>query len=308
MNPSACITGASGFIGSHLVRHLRRAGWLTATVRARPTGGLPSGKRDSTMAGKVVFHCAGIAHRYADLREQMAANRDLTLRLYAQAARSEAVGFVFLSTSKVLGDESDQPLGIDARRRPCGPYAESKAVAEEALVAAGRRFGLPLAIVRPPLVYGPGVKAGFRTLLKAIQLGLPLPLGSATARRSYVSVANLTSALASIGASFERFAESRIWHVADDEDVAAAALCRTLAAHFGQSARLVPVPRSAFDVAARLGGDILAMRINNLFVPSRLDDQALRRHLGWSPPQTQVAALEEAVRWFQAPEGVRYDA
>ena len=260
------------------------------------------------MAGKVVFHCGGIAHRHADLREQMAANRDLTLRLYAQAARSGAVGFVFLSTSKVLGDESDEPLGINARRCPSGPYAESKAAAEEALVAAGRRFGLPLAIVRPPLVYGPGVKAGFRTLLKAIQLGLPLPLGAATAPRSYVSVSNLTSALASIGTSFERLPESRIWHVADDEDVAAATLCRTLAAHFGQSARLVPVPRRAFEAAARLGGDVLAARINNLFAPCRLDTRALRRHLGWSPPQTQDAALEETARWFQAPEGVRYDA
>ena len=308
MNPSACITGASGFIGSHLVRHLRRAGWRTAAIRVRQADQLPSGKRDSAMAGKVVFHCAGIAHRHAELREQMAANRDLTLRLYAQAARSEAIGFVFLSTSKVLGDESEEPLGIDARRRPCGPYAESKAAAEEALVAAFRRFGLPLAIVRPPLVYGPGVKAGFRTLLKAIQLGVPLPLGSATARRSYVSVANLTSALASIGTSFERFAESRIWHVADDEDVAATTLCRILAVYFGQSARLVPVPRSVFDFAARLGGDAFATRINNLFAPCRLDAQALRQHLGWSPPQTQVAALEEAVRWFQAPEGVRYDA
>ena len=308
MNPSACITGASGFIGSHLVRHLRRTGWRTDAIRVRPADQLPSGKRDSAMAGKVVFHCGGIAHRHADLREQMAANRDLTLRLYAQAARSDAIGFVFLSTSKVLGDESEQPLGIEAPRRPCGPYAESKAAAEEALVAADRRFGLPLAIVRPPLVYGPGVKAGFRTLLKAIQLGLPLPLGSATARRSYVSVANLTSALASIGAAFKGLPESRIWHVADDEDIAAATLCRALAPHFGRSARLVPVPRSAFDVAARLGGDILATRINNLFVPSRLDDQALRRHLGWSPPQTQGAALEETVRWFQAPEGVRYDA
>ncbi len=308
MNPSACITGASGFIGSHLVRHLRRTGWRTDAIRVRPADGSALDKHDGAMAGKVVFHCAGIAHRHADLSEQMAANRDLTLRLYAQAARSDAVGFVFLSTSKVLGDESDQPLGIDAWRRPCGPYAESKAAAEEALVAAGRRFELPLAIVRPPLVYGPGVKAGFRTLLKATQLGVPLPLGSATARRSYVSVANLTSALASIGASFERFAESRIWHVADDEDVAATTLCRILAVYFGQSARLVPVPRSVFDFAARLGGDAFATRINNLFAPCRLDAQALRQHLGWSPPQTQVAALEEAVRWFQAPEGVRYDA
>lgn len=302
MNQSAYITGANGFIGSHLVRDLQRTGWQVATLRARPNdqphAASNANRYDAAMAGKVVFHLGGIAHRRAGLRELMAANRDLTVQLYEQAARTGAVGFVFLSTSKVLGDGSVEPLDIDAPPRPTGPYAESKAAAEAALAAAHRRFHLPLALVRPPLVYGPGVKAKFRALLKAIQLGLPLPLATATARRSYVSVANLTSALATIGASFERLADNRTWHVADGDDIATAALCRALGEHLGRGARLFPVPQSAFEGTVRLSGGVLSKSIASLFEPCPLDPQALRASLGWSPPQALDAALKETALWF----------
>ena len=301
MNQSAHITGANGFVGSHLVRHLRRTGWQATTTRARPNGHRQAGanwRNDTAMAGKIVFHLGGIAHRRASLSELMAANRDLALQLYEQAARDGAAGFLFLSSSKVLGDGSAEPLGINAPPRPVGPYAESKAAAEEALAAAHRRVQLPLAIVRPPLVYGPGVKANFRALLQAIQLGLPLPLASATAPRSYVSVANLTSALAIIGATQDGLADRRIWHVTDGQAIAAAALCQTLGKHLGRNATLVPVPRNALDSAVRASGGALSNSIASLFDPCRLDDQALRESLGWSPPQGQTDALKETARWF----------
>lgn len=301
MNQSARITGANGFVGSHLVRHLRRTGWQATTMRARSNGRRPMAnwrRNGATMAGTVVFHLGGIAHRRASLSELMAANRDLALQLYEHAARDGAAGFLFLSSGKVLGDGSPEPLGVDAPPRPVGPYAESKAAAEEALTAAHRRLHLPLAIVRPPLVYGPGVKANFRALLQAIQLGLPLPLAAATAPRSYVSVTNLTSALAMIGASLEGLADRRTWHVTDGEAIAATTLCRTLGKHLGRNATLLPVPRNALDSAIRASGGALSNGIASLFDPCRLDDQALRESLGWSPPQSQAAALEETARWF----------
>ena len=152
---SAWITGASGFVGRQLSGHLRRTGWQVATARLRhgEYAALPK-------AGDVVFHAAALAHRRGHaLPAFMGANCELALDLYQQASDAGAAGFVFLSTAKVLGESSagtEAALPIDAPRRPHGPYAESKAAAEERLLAAWRQRRLALAIVRPPLVYGPG--------------------------------------------------------------------------------------------------------------------------------------------------------
>ena len=304
MNQSALVTGASGFIGSHLVRHLQRTGWRVGTVRARQ-GAFDATPASADFAGRVVFHLGGIAHRQARIQDQMAANRDLTRILYEWAAKTEALGFVFVSTSKVLGDSSSVPLGLHAPRRPQSAYAESKAAAETALLAAHRRHRLPLAIARPPLVYGPGVKANLRSLLRALARGIPLPLASATAPRSYVSVGNLTSALAAIGATLAHTSKAEIWHVADGNDISTAALCRVLASHLGRSARLFPAPRSVFSAASRCSAGIGLSRglVASLFDPFRLDGSALRERLDWQPAESQDAALKVTAQWLERTQG-----
>ena len=248
-----------------------------------------------------LFHLGGIAHRRAGIQRQMAANRDLACDLYEWAARAGALGFVFVSTSKVLGESSPAPLSVHAPRRPCGAYAQSKAAAETALLAAHRRHGLPLAIVRPPLVYGPGVKANFRLLLQALARGAPLPLASATSRRSYIAIGNLTNALAAIGASLARPASAAIWHVTDGNSLSTAALCGILAGHLGRGARLFPVPRSAFAAASRLSNGLGLPRslVASLFDPLCLDDSAFRARFSWAPPETQDAALKATAHWFR---------
>ena len=305
MNQNALVTGASGFIGSHLVRHLQRTGWRVGTVRARLREGSEATPEPADVAGRVVFHLGGIAHRQARIQDQMAANRDLTDGLYDWAAKADAQGFVFVSTSKVLGDSSTAPLGPHAPRRPQGAYAESKAAAETALLAAHRRHGLPLAIVRPPLVYGPGVKANLGLLLRALAHGIPLPLASATAPRSYVSVAGLTSALAAIGAALRHRADPEIWHVTDGNDVSTAALCRTLAGHLGRNARLFPMPRRTFAAASRCSDGLGLSRglVASLFDPFRLDDSALLERLRWRPGESQDAALKATAQWFRRTQG-----
>ena len=168
----------------------------------------------------------------------------------------------------------------------------SKAAAEEGLLAVHRRRRLPLAIVRPPLVYGPGVKANFRALLRALSLGLPMPLADARALRSFVAVDNLVNALGLVGARLAT-GEVRIWHVADDRDIDVATLCRTIAARMARDARLWHLPPSLLDLARRgLGA--------SLFEPFRLDASTLRESLGWMAPQSQNAALDETVRWWTA--------
>ena len=282
---SAWIAGASGFIGRRLVCHLRRTGWQVGTARLRP--GQSTARPE---AGDVVFLAAGLAHsRRHGLSALMAANCGLALDVYQRASEAGAAGFVFLSTAKVLGERSERPLSVDAPRRPVGPYAGSKAAAEERLLAAYRRRKLPLAIVRSPLVYGAGVKANFRTLLGALTLGLPLPVADAEGLRSFVSVGNLADALGTVGAKLH--AGATIWHVADGQDMDVATLCRAIAAKMERDARLLHLPAALLDIARRGRGA-------SIFEPLRLDGSALREGLGWAPPQSRDAALDETVRWW----------
>ena len=291
---SAWITGASGFVGRQLSGHLRRTGWQVATARLRhgEYTALPK-------AGDVVFHAGALAHRRGDaLPAFMGANCELALDLYQQASDAGAAGFVFLSTAKVLGESSagtEAALPIDAPRRPHGPYAESKAAAEERLLAAWRQRRLALAIVRPPLVYGPGVRANFRALLKAVALGLPLPLAAARAPRSLVSVANLVDALGMIGGALDAY-QHGIWHVTDGQDIDVATLCHTLARHLGRKAKLWRLPPALLHVARRTRG--LAALGASIHDPFLLDDSALRSSLAWTAPQSLDAALEETARWW----------
>lgn len=295
--PSAWITGASGFVGRHLVERLQRAGWSVTQARVR------ADSTETPAAGDVVFHLGGIAHQRAvGAAAMMAANRDLTVDLYRRSQLAGCQGFVFLSTSKVLGDGGETPFTTDSPRRPRGIYAESKAQAEERLLTMSEGGGPPLAIVRPPLVYGAGAKANFKRLLQGIAAGVPLPLANATAKRSFVAVANLVDALATIGAGFRRQDGARIWHVADGEDIDVATLCRRLGEKLGRPARLWPLPRSVFDVAARTSGGfgISESLVASLFEPFQLDDSALRKALDWSPPQTLDAALQDVADWFSS--------
>ena len=292
----AWVTGAGGFLGGHLTPALRRAGWRVVAAAAR-AGRAP---RPPPQPGDVVFHLAGIAHRGAVAGEHMAANCALALDLYRQAHAAGARGFVFVSTSKVLGDASPTALGGAAPRRPQGAYAASKAAAEEGLLAH-RQPALPLAIVRPPLIYGPGVKGNLRRLLWALAHGLPLPLALARGRRSFVSARNLAAALAVLGADPAR--SDGIWHVVDGEDVDCAALCRRLASHLGRRARLVPASPALFAAALRLVPGLrsdAAGLAASTFGPLRLDGSAFRRAFAWQPPATLDEGLAELGRWYLA--------
>lgn len=289
--PEAWIDGASGFLGTHLSALLVARGWDVTAASVRP------GSPAAIPADATVFHLAGLAHDggRGGGEAMMRINRDLTLSLQRKAAAAGARAFVFVSSAAVLGDGRVEPAAPDARPRPAGAYAESKAAAEAALLASAA--SLPLAIVRPPLVHGTGVKANLLRVLGWLGRGRPFPAARNAGLRSLVSAANLASALEAIARATPGQRRPRIWHVTDGEDVAFPELCRRLCRALGVRARQWPVPAPLASLAAaRLGRG----SGSNPFSALRLDDSELRGELGWAPVETLDESLARMANWFRA--------
>ncbi len=220
-----------------------------------------------------------------------------TERLALAAAETGVRRFVFLSTVKVHGEatgaraftESDPPLPQDA-------YARSKWEAEQALRRIGARTGMEVVILRPPLVYGPGVKANFFSLLQAIARGLPLPIGAIDNRRSLIFVGNLADAI--VKCIEHPAAAGGTFLVRDGEDLSTPELARRLARALDVRPRLLSVPPSWLSFGGWLTGrrDAVDRLIGSLAV----DDSKIRAALGWGPPYTLDEGLAATARWFLA--------
>ncbi len=298
------VTGASGFIGQHLVSHLRQAGaevvvglpWQTADI-----GPLLSQHKVAQ-----VVHLAGMAHGQVAASAQAQlhqVNAVATAEFYRQCQTAGVEAFVWLSSIKVLAETSAQPLAVGAPVAPTGVYAQSKAAGEamlwQAHAAEGAARdtepnpspGTKLVIVRPPLVYGPGVGANFYQLLVWAKRGWPLPLGGATAPRSMVGVGNLVHLIhRGLGAS------TGTYHVSDGDDWSVAKLLRFCAEQMATPSRLVSLPNPLLIAATRLLGraDVAA----RLLQPLRVDIAATQSSLGWQPPYSVAQQVEETVQWF----------
>lgn len=253
------VTGASGFIGGHLATALASAGHEL---------------RPSVEGCDAVVHLANIAHTAASPRELHRVNVEGTLALAQAAAASGAGRFVYLSSAKAAA--------------PADAYGQAKRIAEQGLVATA---GLEPVILRPPLVYGPRVKANFLALMRAIDRGWPLPLASVRNRRSLVYVGNLCDAILRCLADAPA---GRIYTVSDGAPVSTPALCRALATALGRRARLLPFPPGLLRLwpgAARL--------VDSLEV----DDRALREELNWRAPFSFEEGLRHTAEWYRAPGG-----
>jgi nucleoside-diphosphate-sugar epimerase len=313
---SILVTGASGFVGRALCPVLRAAGYRVAiTTREKAAvQGLdvddvhvtsPLGPRTDwrpALGGvQAVVHLAARVHVMDDTADaaqrHRQANTEGTLRL-AEAAGAAGVGrFVFLSTVKVNGErtaaapfrESDTPA-------PADPYAVSKSEAETGLAAIARRTGLEAVILRPPLVYGPGVGGNFLALLKVCQARTPLPLAGAANRRSLIFVGNLADAI--VGCLDHPAAVGETYLLSDGEDVSTAELVRHTAQALGRPARLFSMPGGILRLAGSAVGKsaTVARLLDSLVV----DDGKIRRQLGWTPPFTLTQGLSETAAWFQA--------
>jgi UDP-glucose 4-epimerase len=311
------VSGANGFIGRAVSAAMADAGHdVTALVRR--TGGceprarellIPDDDFASLAAGNpplgrcdVLVHLAARVHVMHDdatdpLADYRAANVQGTLNVAAAALQAGVRRIVFVSSVKALGEtEPGRPWREDDRPMPTDPYGMSKLEAEAAITAFGRRHGVEVVVLRPPLVYGPGVRANFLSLLKAVERGIPLPFGTIDARRSMVYVGNLADAIRCV-ATWPGPLDG-VFHVTDGEDLTVSETIRTMAHALGRSARLLPVPVSWLRALGTITGR--TAQIERLTSPLRLDSARLTQELGWKPPSTVAAGLAETVRAFTA--------
>jgi nucleoside-diphosphate-sugar epimerase len=304
------VTGASGFIGHALSatlaeralhRALRRsASQPKANDRVVGDIGPDTDWRTALQGIACVVHLAARTHV---LDEQSAGalaayqhiNVDATRHLAQQAAAAGVRRFVFLSSIKVNGETTDtHPFTRDDTPKPLDVYGISKREAEDTLRRIGVDTGMEIVILRPPLVYGPGVKGNFLRLLQAVARGLPLPLASVHNQRSLVYVGNLVDAI--IACMDSPAAPGKTYLVSDGEDVSTPALIRKLAAALGKPSRLLPCPPELLHFgAALLGKRAAAMRLTGSLT---VNSSHLREDLGWQPRYSLDQGLKATAQWY----------
>jgi nucleoside-diphosphate-sugar epimerase len=295
------VTGASGFIGRHLVQALAARGEaVTALVRRPPEPALPSGVPISGLddaraleGAEAVFHLAARVHVLRDdaadpLAEHRRVNTELTLRL-ARVAAEVSAHFVFTSSIAVYGlGSSPEPLTEATPAAPATPYGRSKLEAEEGLGRLEAEAGLKFTVLRPPLVYGPGNPGNMARLIRLVGSGLPLPLASLHNRRSLLYVGNLVDAL--LRCAGNPAAQGATYLVADSRELSTPELVREIAGALKRPARLLPFPPAVLGGAARLLGH--GADFERLAGSLILDCSKIRRELGWTPP----VSVEEGLR------------
>lgn len=311
------VTGASGFIGRYMVERLQREGipFCAAVRTPRPgiagaslavVGEIDGGTRwEAALEGiDTVVHIAGRAHAFgADTRGDFhRVNVEGTESLVRALAAAGGRRMVLLSTAKVHGEGSaGGPITERDAPAPADPYARSKLAAEDRVWAVAAETGIEAVVVRTVLVYGAGVKANFHSLLRAVDRGLPLPLGSVRNARSLIYAGNLADALLACATRAEAAGETFL--VSDGPAISTADLVRAIAHALGVRPRLLPVPPALIALGARAARrPEVAARLLGSF---EVDTGRIRSRLGWRPPVGLEQALAETAAWYRASVATR---
>jgi nucleoside-diphosphate-sugar epimerase len=309
------VTGAGGFIGRPLCRELfqrgyqvrgamRTHGQLSAAGETVTVGAIDASTNwaDALRGVDTVIHLAARVHVMKDkaadpLTEFLKVNLYGTANLAQQAVRAGVKRLVFASSIKVNGESTEaRPFAESDEPDPQDPYAVSKLQAEQVLQKISKETGLEVVIVRPPLVYGAGVKGNFLRLLAAIDKGIPLPLAGAHNLRSLVYVGNLVDAL--IACATRPAAAGQTYLVSDGEGVSTALLVEYIAKALGRSSRAFYFPPGMIRAAAAMLGR--AEQMDRLFGSLRVNDHKIRSELGWAPPYTLEQGLRATAEWFRS--------
>jgi nucleoside-diphosphate-sugar epimerase len=313
------LTGATGFVGQHLVSALiQRNLPYKIAVRNQPTNFAHSscinvGDTNAHTAWSQalegvtdVIHLAARVHitqetstdAYAAFR---AVNTEGTLNLARQAAAAGVRRFVFLSSIKVNGEGSPRAYLETDTTAPKDAYAVSKGEAEQGLWKISAETGMEIVILRIPLVYGPGVGANFLQLLKAVNKAWPLPLGGIHNQRSLLYVGNLVDAI--VVALRHPDAANKLYLLSDGQDVSTTELIELMAQVLHKSSRLLSVPQGMLRLVAGLMGKSSA--VDRLFGSLFLDSSKFQQELSWVPPFSMQQGLAETVQWFLNPQANR---
>ena len=310
------VTGPTGFVGSALLRSLAvdPQRQLVAATRSETSGQAPGitsvgvgdlGQSTNWQAAlhrvDAVVHLAARVHVIRDtvsdpLAEYRRVNVEGTLNLARQAAAAGAGRFVFVSSIKVNGESTPpgRPFQPADEAAPRDAYGTSKLEAEQGLRALAAQTGMSVVIVRPPLVYGPGVRANFLRLMTLIHRGMPLPLGALRNTRSLVSVWNLCDLIRAVVDTPSL--RSSVLMVSDGEDLSTSDLIRRIAKFMRRPARLFAAPVPLLQAAGRLTGK--TEQISRLCDSLTVDISATRHELNWTPPVQVDDALQRTVQWY----------
>jgi UDP-glucose 4-epimerase len=306
------VTGASGLVGRVLCAELFRRGYeVQGAVRLALAGVddfdqkiIPfiNGETDWSLAlsdMQTVIHLAARVHVMADKAENPLAefrriNTQGTLNLARQAAAAGVRRFVFVSSVKVNGEMTlpGHPFKADDAPAPLDAYGISKMEAEQGLHELAAKTGMEVVIIRPPLVYGPGVKANFAAMMRWLRRGVPLPLGAIDNRRSLVALDNLVDLI--VTCISHPAAANQTFLVSDGEDVSTTQLLRRMGQALGRPARLLPVPAGLLELGAALvGRRDMAQRLCGSL---QVDIEKTCQLLGWCPPLTLDEGLKKAAQ------------
>lgn len=320
---SLLVTGATGFVGSHLLPLLIGQGWhVNSAVRSNsdrlPLNAHPLrvGNIDGDTSWyhalqgiDTVIHLAARAHILHDNTPNPEAeffqiNTQGTANLVEQCIQAGVKHFIFISSIGAMASLSHQPLTEKSPCQPDTPYGRSKLQAEQALIDLASQSTMTWTILRPPLVYGPGNPGNMERLVKLAGLGLPLPFGLVHNRRSFIYVGNFVDAIATCLTHPQ--AKNQVFLVSDGQDLSTPQLIRKIAHHLGRPCKLLPIPPSLLKLASYLGDALqnLSQRpiplntstIERLLGSLVVDSSHIQTTLNWQPPFTLDQGLSKTLQ------------
>jgi nucleoside-diphosphate-sugar epimerase len=305
------ITGATGFVGKSLVPALidsgydvlcavsKQAEWLKAPQIVIDRLELMTNWSNVLQGVDVIIHLAAKVHVMegnVPLEEFCKVNSDATKRLAEQAAQCGVRRFVFMSSIKVNGEFTVEgaPFTEENGLDIADPYGKSKLIAEQCLLELSQKSPMDVVILRPCLVFGPGVKANFLKMMGLVNKGLPLPFGRIKNKRSFIFIDNLVLAITVV--INEPKAANQVYVVADNEAWSLPELVDCIAHKMGKKSRLFTIP-GLLPLFKLLGLTALS---NRLFGSLEVSNEKIKTQLGWVPPVTSAEGISKTVKWFQA--------